>query len=156
MTAAVPAHGVTFSMELDPTGSPNVYTEIAEIIAVDSPNVSREATETTPHNATVSVHTVSNRMLHGELSLGINYLHEHETHSAATGLKNALYDNETRGFQFLGHLGASGVDELIISGKVLNFVPEDPVRTGQRQATVTIQPSGPFVDDGTITGTVGA
>jgi len=143
-------------MEQDPTGAPNVFTDIAEIIAIDAPNVSREATETTPHNANISVHTVSNRLLHGEMSLGINYLHDHATHDAATGLKNALHDNETRGFRFRGDQGADGVDELIISGKVLNFVPEDPVRTGQRQATVTIQPSGPFVDDGATIGTVGA
>ena len=106
MTLAVPAHGAILSMEQDPSGSPNVFTDIAEIIAIDGPNVSREATETTPHNATISVHTVSGRLLQGEISLGINYLHDHATHDAAAGLKNAMTDNETRGFRFFGPGGA--------------------------------------------------
>ena len=156
MTVAVPAHGCILGMELDPSGTPNVFTDIAEIIGLPGPSNSREATETTPHNATISVHTVAGRLLQGELTLELNFLHEHETHSAATGLKQALQDNETRGFRFFGPSGASNVDEIIISGEVISFATANPVRSGQRTATVTIQPSGPYADDGIIVGTLGS
>lgn len=156
MTIAVPAHGTILGIEQDPTGAPGVFIDIAEIIEIDGPNVSREATETTPHNATISTHTVSARLLQGEISLGINYLHEHATHGAASGLKKAEIDNETRGFRFRGPGGATDIDEIIVSAKVINFVTANPVRSGQRQATVTLQPSGPMKDDGTIIGTLGA
>ncbi len=156
MTVAVPAHGAILAMEQDPVASPAVFTDIAEIIGIPGPSDSREATETTPHNATISVHTVAGRLLQGELTLELNFLHEHATHSAAAGLKKALHDGETRGFRFRGALGTAGVDEIIRSGEVINFVTANPVRSGQRTATVTIQPSGPMKDDGTIIGTLGA
>lgn len=156
MTEAVPSHGTILAMEQNPSGSPGVFLDIAEIIEIGSPSTSRESVETTPHNATVSQHVAAGRLLHGEMQLGINYLHEHATHSAAAGLKKAMYDNETRGFRFRGPGGTTDTDEIIFSGKVLNFQPSNPNRSGQRQATVTIQPSGVFKDDGTSIGSVGA
>ncbi len=155
MTEAVPAHGTLLEMEADPTGMPGVFTEIAEIIEIDGPHTSREQTETTPHNATISQHTSSGRLLQGPISLGLNYLNANATHDAAAGLKKALYDNETRGYRFVGPGGMAGVDEFIVSGKVMNFVTQNPVRSGQRQATLEIQPSGLMIDDGVIQGTIG-
>ena len=157
MSGAIAGHGATIAMELDPTGSPNVFTVIADLNGdIVMPELTRPEEEVTPHDDTIDS-WVSGNFSRGPLTFGVNYRFAHGTHDHLTGFIDAIILNETRGFRLRGPAGTTDTDEWIMSGKVQNVGPiTNPVRSGARQGSITVRLSGPMVIDGVTVGTVTA
>lgn len=155
MTQAIAGHGAVIAMELDPSGSPGVFTEIGELNGdLAWPELSRREDEATPHNDTIDSYTFG-VLSRGPLQFSVNFIFDDGNHDHSTGLVNALVDNERRGFRLTGpnQTPGSGTDEWICSGNVTNFQPTHPVRVGTRTADFTVRMSGPQIIDSTVIGT---
>ena len=151
MSNAVSGHGASIAMELDPTGAPGVFTAIAEINGdIMLPTLSRETTESTPHEDTVDYHVTSPVLRRSTVTMTLNYIFDDSTHDSSTGLKAALTDRETRGYRIRGPGGTTDSDEWIGSAEVISYGVTNPVRTGIRSADVELIFSGPYKEDGTI------
>lgn len=155
MSLAVAGHGATIAMEQDPSGSPGVFTVIADLNGdITQPELSRPEEEVTPHDDTIDT-WVLGVISRGPLTFGLNWVYDNATHDHSTGLIKAMIDNETRGFRVRGPSGTTDDDEWIMSGQVQNVGPiTNPVKSGPRTASVTIRMSGPMKIDGTTVGTV--
>ena len=150
--SAVAGHGSTIAMELDPSGSPAVFTTIAELInEVNPPGFDLPETEVTASQDNIDYWIVG-RLGRSQLTFGVNFVYNNSTHDASTGLIDAAVTRETRGFRFRGPSGTTDDDEWIVSGFVQSISFSNPVGEGQRTADVTIRCSGPEKIDGTIYG----
>jgi len=152
MTQAVAGHGATIAMEQDPTGSPGVFTVIAELNGdITPPALTRPETEVTPHQDTIDSWVLGG-LTRGPFSFSVNYIFNTATHDHSTGLHYAMINNETRGFRFRGPAGSADTDEWIMSGQVQNIEQVNPVREGARSAAITVRLSGAMKVDGTAFG----
>lgn len=148
MTQAVAGHGTIIAMELDPTGSPGAFTDIAELNGdITWPELTRGETEVTPHQDNIDSYVLG-VMRRGALSLSVNFIFDDNTHDHLTGLYAAMAANETRGFRIRGPGGTTNTDEWILSGAVQGITQTAPVREGARTSDVTIRMSGPMKIDG--------
>jgi len=155
MSNAQAGHGATIAMEQDPTGSPGVFTVVAELNGdITFPGLMRGETEHTPHQDTIDSWNLG-VLRRDPLQFSVNFIYDNATHDHATGLIKAMIDNETRGFRIRGPGGTANTDEWILSGAVQQFTETAPVREGTRSAEVSIRMSGPMIIDGTTVGTVG-
>jgi hypothetical protein len=155
MSNAIAGHGAKIQMELDPTGSPGVFTDIAELNGdIQKPELSRNFEESTPHNATIDYH-VGGVLRRSPLTGSCNFIFDNNTHDHATGLRKAIIDDQTRGFRILGPTSGAGTDtdEWICSGNVMSVTEVNPVRDGIRTSDFSIQLSGPMKIDGVTVGT---
>ncbi len=145
------SHGIEFAMELDVSGSPNDFTAVAELQDFEWPEVSRPTTEVTSHANAIDYYVVG-RVMRGPISFDVNYKYDSVTHEETTGgLYEKLFAGTLTGFRIRGPEGTTDTDEWILSGFVTNIGSRNaPVREGAETASVTIQPSGPMVIDGTI------
>lgn len=145
------SHGIEFAMELDVSGSPNSFTAVAELLDFEWPEVSRPTTEVTSHANDIDYYVVG-RVARGPISFDINFKYDATTHEEATGgLYEKLFAGTLTGFRLRGPEGTDDTDEWILSGFVTNIGSRSaPVREGAVGASVTIQPSGPMVIDGTV------
>lgn len=151
MTDAVAGHGAEIAMEQDPTGSPGVFTSIAEVNGdIMPPALSREFAEATPHSDDIDSH-VPGVLRRDPMTFSVNLLYDNATHDHLTGLIKAMIDKENRGFRVRGPQGVTaddGTDEWICSGHISNLSPANPVRTGVRTMEVEVVMSGPMLIDG--------
>ena len=153
MSQAASGHGATIGIELDPVGSPGVFTTIAELNGdIEWPELNRPETETTPHQDTID-DWVMGRLGRGALSFSVNYIFDDGTHDHLTGLQQKIIDNELFGIRILGPGGSANTDEWIASGHVQAFKHTDPVREGARSADVTIRLRKQQKIDGVLVGT---
>lgn len=154
MTEAIAGHGATIAMELDPTGSPGVFTTMAELNGdITFPELSRGETDVTPHQDHIDS-WVLGILRRGPLTGGVNYIFDDETHDHLTGMIAAIKDNERRGFRIRGPGGTTNTDEWIASGQFQQVGPiTNPVREGARTANFTVRLSGPMIIDGVAFGT---
>lgn len=152
MTRAVAGHGATIAMELDPTGSPGVFSTIAELNGdISPPALSRGESEVTPHQDNIDS-WVLGILRRDALTFSVNFIFDDETHDHLTGLHRAIVTNETRGFRFRGPGGLADTDEWIMSGQVQNIQQVNPVREGARTCDVSVRMSGPMKIDGVAYG----
>ena len=151
--SALSGHGALLEMELDPSGSPNTFTTVAEVMS-DLPRLttSRTQTETTPHTSTIDCY-VSGVIRRAPLDFTVNFLPTNTTHDEVTGFLDALNTNETRGYRITAN-GATpgGADSWTFSGDVASWNQIDPVREGARSLAVSIQASGPMLVGSTVIG----
>lgn len=153
MTEAVAGHGALIAMELDPTGSPGVFTTIAELNGdITFPGLSRPETEVTPHQDTIDAF-VMGILKREALQFSVNWLFDNGTHDFQTGLGYAIVNNELRGFRLRGPGGSTDTDEWIGSGFVQNLSNTNPVREGARTSDCTVRFTGPMIIDGEEIGT---
>lgn len=154
MSNAVAGHGALIAMELDPTGSPGVFTTIAELNGdISFPELSRGETEVTPHQSNID-EWVLGIPRRSPLTGSVNYIFDDGTHDHLTGMLAAIMANETRGFRVRGPGGTTATDEWIASGKFQTVGPiVNPVREGARTADFSIRLSGPMLIDGVAIGT---
>lgn len=153
MSQAVAGHGATIAIELDPTGSPGVFTTIAELNGdIVWPELNRPETETTPHQDTID-DWVLGRLGRGPLTFSVNYIFNDQTHDHLTGLYKKIIDNELFGVQLRGPGGSANTDEWIASGHVQAITQTAPVREGVRTSDVTIRLRKAQKIDGVTVGT---
>jgi len=142
-------HGALIAMEQLPTGSPGVFTTIAQLNGdIVWPELSRPETNVTPHNDSIDSYVLGilNR---GPLTFSVNFIYNGATHDHLTGLYKAMKDNETRGFRLTGPGSpVSPADEWICSGAVQAITQTSPVQEGVRTCDVTVRMSGAMIIDG--------
>lgn len=141
-------HGALLAYTADPDTSPNVFTTIAQLNSNIDLDWSHDSTEITPHNERMSRHITSKVVKRSALTFDVNYIHGEETHD---GIRDFFLADPptTIGLQFTGPSGDAG-DRIVMSGEVINWKVAHPVRSGERKATISFQPSGPMRVDGTL------
>lgn len=141
-------HGALLAYTADPVSTPNVFTTIAQLNSDIPIDWSHDSTEITPHNERMSRNITSKVVKRGPLTFDINYIHGEATHDDIRDF--FLADPPTTiGLQFTGPSGSAG-DRILMSGEVINWKLAHPVRSGERKASITFQPSGPMRVDGTL------
>lgn len=152
MSQAKAGHGTLIAMETDPTGSPGVFTTIAELNGdITPPSLERPETEVTTHQDTID-QWIMGRLGRGPVTFGINFIFDDNTHDHQTGLQSMIINNTIFGLRFRGPGGTANTDEIIASGQVQNMVMTNPVRQGARTAQVTVRLSKGQIIDGTAVG----
>lgn len=133
-------HGVSIAVELDPTLSPGVFTDIPEVMGdVNWPVVSLPMSNVTAHNDGIDYHIVG-VPTREPFTFGVHYAAGNAVHEA---LRAMPFDAVKRGWRSRGPAGSSGVDEVIASGYLQSFGPiVHPAREGPRTANVAVQLSG--------------
>jgi hypothetical protein len=139
-------HGTTIDFELDPTGSPGVFTAVPELGAdVSWPEFDVPETNVTAHNDNIDS-WIQGVLMRGPFTFGVNYVTGNTVHEA---LRDAPLNGLKHGFRLRGPNGSAGVDEIIASGFVKTFGPiVHPVREGARTAQVVVRLSGLMIVDG--------
>ncbi len=143
---AVAGHGATIALEMDPVGSPGVFTPVGELNGdINWFSLSVPETNVTAHNDRIDF-WIPGVLQREALSFTINYVFNDSVHEE---LIASVLEKTVRGFQLRGPSGSAGVDEWIASGFVQNLGPiVHPVREGARTAQVTIRLSGRMIKDG--------
>lgn len=152
MSNALNAHGATLAIEKD--GDPaGTFTSVAELLDLSSIlDITRESSEVTPHNDTVSTH-VFGPMVHGEWSFSVNFVFDNDTHDEATGMQKLFYDGDNFGVRLRGPSGGASSHEIICTGAITNLSREYPTGANSVGMDVTFQPVGAFIVEGTSFGT---
>lgn len=150
MSNAIAGHGVSIAFELDPAGTPGVFTTLGELVGDTSIGFTRPETEVTPHNEDIDSY-VTGVLRRENWDLSVNYIYGSTDHE---GIREHIFDNTKFGVRFLGpSSGATtGVDEVIASGFLVSFIESNPAREGERSAEIMFRPSGPMKVDGVIIG----
>lgn len=141
-------HGALLAVTLDPASSPNVFTTIAQLNSSIDFTWTHDSTEITPHNERMSRNITSRVIKRGPIDFEVNYIHGDTTHD---GLRDIFLADPptTIGVQFTGPSGSTG-DRYIMSGEIINWSLMHPVRSGERKAKMSFQPSGAMRVDGTL------
>ena len=153
MSLASSGHGATIAIEEDPSGSPAVFTTVAELNGdITWPGLNRPSDEVTPHQDTIDSH-VTGRLGREPLQFSTNYVFDDGTHDHLTGLQAHILNNTFFGVRLRGPGGTTDTDEIIASGHVTAVTHIDPVRQGARSMQVTIVLSKRQKIDGVFVGT---
>lgn len=141
-------HGALLAYTADPVGAPTVFDTIGQLNSNIDLTWSHDTTEITPHNERMSRNITSKVIKRDAIQFEMNYIHGDATHDDLRDF--FLADPPTTiGLQFTGPSGSAG-DRCIMSGELINWALMHPVRTGERKARVSFQPSGPMSVDGTL------
>jgi hypothetical protein len=152
LTQPQAGHGSLIAFELDPVGSPGVFTNCAQLNGdIMPPGLSRPATVVTAHNNGIDT-KVFGVMTREAMTWTVNWLFDHATHSFASGLGKHMTNNTRFGVRFRGPGGTTDTDEWIMSGNLTNIKQSAPVREGARTADITYECSGPMKIEGVIVG----
>ncbi len=156
MSQAASGHGVTIAKEMNPVSAPGVFTVVGEVMGdVKWPPESRTKTDVTPHTDNSDSYVFS-YWIRGPLGFGINYLYANSTHGFGTGgIQGDLANTSPgsggvrAGWRITGprQTPGAGVDEWIFSGNVETFARTSKNKA-EDSATVTVQPSGPWMVNG--------
>lgn len=141
-------HGALLAYTADPVGAPTVFTTIAQLNSGINIPWTHETTNITPHNERMSRHITSPVITRGPIDFEVNYIHGDATHD---DLRDFFTANPptTIGIQFTGPSGSAS-DRLVMSGEIINFSYDHPVRSGERKVKISFQPTGAMTVDGTL------
>lgn len=120
----------------DPQGGVVSFVEIAELMDITPPALTRNPIETTSHSQNDDRYIVGVRR-HGELQFGLNFIPFDPTHDHLTGLQKSWFD----GLRDIWKLVFPDGTEWLFSGFVSNVAPSAPV-DDRLAADVTIRPTG--------------
>lgn len=150
-TNAVPGHGASLAVELDPVGSQGTFTVVGELADVKPPTLMRTATETTIHNENIDSQ-ITGVLRRDPMTFTINFIHDNTTHDHTAGIMKLLIDNTVAGWRYRGPGGTAGDDEWIMSGQIESFDRTVPAREGVQTADVSVRLSGPMIIDAVTIG----
>jgi hypothetical protein len=154
MSLAVSGHNATIYVELGTPPVSGTFTLIPELRG-DLPGLSgsRDETNTTPHGEDIDS-WVTGPIVRAPLTFNLNYVPGDATHTAlrAAWLATTVV-NRRRGWRFWGPSGSAGVDEVIASGEITNWVDTSPEGAGVRTASITVRLSKQCKVDGVLYGT---
>ena len=120
----------------DPQGGSVTFVDIAELMDITSPALTRKAIETTSHNQSSDRYIVGVKR-HSECTMSINFIPGNSTHDHLTGLQQAWDDGSRDIYQLTYPTG----DKQIFSGFITNFAVKAPV-DDRLSADVSIRPTG--------------
>lgn len=152
LTQPQAGHGSLIAFELDPVGSPGVFTNCAQLNGdISPPGLTRPSTVTTAHQQGIDtkVFGVATRE---PLTWSVNWLFDNATHSFASGIMKHFTANTRFGVRFRGPSGTTDTHEWIMSGNLTSFKPVYPVREGAVTADLVFECSGPMKIEGVIFG----
>lgn len=142
-TNGISAQGTLIARSIDPNwpddnpqGGPLDFEEIAELMDITPPALTRNAIETTTHNQQDDRYIVGIRR-HGEMSFNVNFLPGNGTHDHLTGLQKSWHD----GARDIYRLTYPDGTQWLFSGFVTNISPAAPV-DDRLAADVTVRPTG--------------
>jgi hypothetical protein len=142
-TFGISAQGTVISVSPDPNwpddapvGGPVAFVEIAELLDITPPALTRNQIETTSQNEEDDRYIVGIRR-HGELGFSLNFVPTNGTHDHSTGLQKKWFDGSRDIYKIVYPDGS----EWLFSGYVTNFAPSAPV-DDKLSADVTIRPTG--------------
>lgn len=122
--------------DANPQGGPLDFEEIAELMDITPPELTRNSIETTSHNQDDDRYIVGIRR-HGEMSVNLNFIPGDPTHDHLTGLQKSWFD----GARDIYRLTYPDGTQWLFSGFVANIGPSAPV-DDRLSADVTIRPTG--------------
>jgi len=152
---ATSGHGVKISIEkyAAPIVS-GVFTAVAELTGdVGWPSLVRKKTDVTSHDSDIDSY------VYGPLSRtpkawDLNLVYNNATHDHLTGLYKLHLAKSVFGVQIRDAGGGAAQAEWIMSGSI-ESIDRVSQTGGVKKATVTFQPSGPFIFDGVSFGVAG-
>ena len=137
-TAAEFAHGTL--LKLGNGGAPETFATIAEVSDLKPPQIHQEALEATSHDSTDGWKEFVGGLLDaGEVTLTVNFLPTHATHSYSAGLIKDAVNRTKRNFQLV--FPDAGGTTWTFAALVTAFEPNAPV-DGLLTADVTLTISG--------------
>jgi hypothetical protein len=145
----VSGHGYEIAVEADPVGNPDVYTVVGGLSSDIVDKYTREYTATMSHNVGVDGGVVSNIITRPDATYENNYV--------PGGVNSAVHDGIIREHFRLnrefkirkrGPGGSTGNDEIIETGKVIDYEKRSPIGGGARVLAWVFRPIGPFTVDG--------
>jgi hypothetical protein len=141
MSNALSSHGTI--LRLGDGGSPEVFADVAEVLDIDGPGLSRNMHDATPH-ADNFEKVVPGGILHTEaLTFRVNLVPTDPTHDSSTGLLEAIQTKREVNWQLV--FPDTGATQFDFPGFVQNYKPMSPV-DGILQAEISIKPSGDIVE----------
>lgn len=142
-----PSHGALLAFELDPIGSPNVFTTIGELNGDISFDLSRAAHSSPTHNRDIDVY-VSGILTRGEIPINVNYTYTDATHIT---LRAHILNEVNFQLRLRGRGGLASTDEVIMTGFLTSWNQGNAV-DGIRMAEGSFRPSGQMTIDGVVYG----
>ena len=157
MSVAISGHGALIATEADPVVA-GTFVTIAELNGpIMHAELTRTATEVTPHQDTIDSY-VFGVQKRAALTFSVNWIFNGVSQDHLTGLMAHMLGNQTFGLRITGSSSGAGVgvDEIIMSGQLTSVGgAEYPVREGEVTSSFTYQPSGLFIIDTVVQGTLG-
>lgn len=150
---ATSGHGVKISIETyaAPIVS-GVFTAVAELTGdVGWPTLTRKKTDVTSHDSDIDSY-VYGPMARTSKAWDLNFVYTAPTHDHLTGLYKLHLSQSVFGVQLRDAGGSAGHAEWIMSGTI-EMIDRTSQMAGVKKATITFQPSGPFIIDGVSFGT---
>lgn len=149
-TLPVAGHAARLYIEVDPSGSPGVFTLVPEVTSSIDVGSTRQKTEITAHGAGVGSNIVSQVMGQDDITVDMTYKFANAVHAA-------LHDHYVNGTTFgLMELGPEGdatlnADCMIRSGEISTWKQMAPARNGEYKAQWIFTPTlGAIKWNGTI------
>jgi hypothetical protein len=148
-TNPVAGHGARHYAELDPDGSPGVFTLIPEVTSSVDFGTTKQKTVITAHGAGVGSSIVAHVMDRDDLTLDITYKFANAVHAA---LHDLYYTNKVFGMMTLGPEGTAPTTDCVIqSGELSTWKKMGPVRNGEYKAQLVFTPTlGAMKVNGTL------
>lgn len=145
---ATPSHGALLAFEMDPIGSPDVFTTIGELNGDISVNLTRAATETPTHNRDIDIY-VQGMLRRDEWPVSVNYTYGDATHQT---LRAHFLNGVEFKMRFRGRGGLTDTDEMIATGFLTGWNQGNAVGDGVRSAEGGFRPTGEMTIDGVTYG----
>lgn len=143
-TFGIGSHGTVISRSIDPNWPDNDpqggavdFEEIAELMDITPPALSRNTIETTNQNSDDDRYIPGGVRRHGECTFNVNFLPTDPTHDHLTGLQQSWFEGNRDIFRIDYPDGSA----WLFSGFVTNIGPSTPV-DDRFAADVTIRPTG--------------
>lgn len=127
MTSAIKAFGTL--LKVGDGATPEVFTTVAEVTALNGPSLSQDTVDVTSHSSTGGwAEHVATIIRAGEIGLEVNFVPTDDTQDAVAGLINDLEGQTLRNFQLVWP--DSGSTTWSFAAYVTKFEPSAPVGGG--------------------------
>lgn len=121
-------------------GGTEVFTTIAEVLDISGPSLALNTEETTSHSSPGGwKESVATILEAGEVSFEVNFMPEHATHNASTGLIRDMVNRTKRNFRVV--FPNTAQTTWTFPAFVTGFEPDAPVQ-GKLGAKVTLEIAG--------------
>lgn len=136
-SAAIWAYGST--LQIGDGGTPEVFSDVAEILELTPPSMSRDDIDVTSHQSADGYREfISGLRDGGEVTFKANWLPTNSTHDGATGVLESFNDNANHNWKII--LPGSLITISFV-GFLTAFEPDLPIEE-QAQLSCTIKVSG--------------
>lgn len=118
-------HGTLVAVELDPTGAPGVFTDIAEQGDIGLPEINRNEFDATTQNEDIDSYVLG-VLRRGQFTIPLNWIPDEQTHDHITGVFDKIITNEYFGVR-VAFPQVTPTLYWIMSGQAQSLKPNAPV-----------------------------